>query len=104
MKKAYLSIAIANNPNWRKQLEEMEKRYEKEYIIMSPGETKSKLDYQYSFTEAVPREIDYLVQGLMNLRYCDIIVMHESCKRLNSKGAEIERLMAEYGGIEVVWE
>lgn len=91
MKKLYLSGAITNNPEYKKQFTRKYRELEENYIVLSPLFINANLEWK-----------EYMHIDLAMIDVCDVVYMMKGWK--NSRGAKIEEVYAQFKDKEIIYE
>lgn len=91
MKKLYLSGAITNNPEYKKQFTRKYKELEEKYIVLSPLFINANLEWK-----------EYMHIDLAMIDVCDVVYMMKGWK--DSRGAKIEEVYAQFKDKEIIYE
>lgn len=90
-KRIYLSGAITDNPNYKKEFAESAKYLKKlGFKVVNPASYPLHKNWTWE---------DYMKRDIRLLMQCDEIVFINDCK--NSKGSNLERYIAEQLGIKI---
>lgn len=91
MKKLYLSGAITNNPEYKKQFTRKYKELEEKYIVLSPLFINANLEWK-----------EYIHIDLAMIDVCDVVYMMKGWN--DSRGAKIEEVYAQFKDKEIIYE
>lgn len=90
-KKVYISGAITNNPDYRKQFADKIRQLDAEYTVLHPLMICADLSWK-----------EYMRIDLAMVYVCECIYMMKGWE--NSRGAQIEQFYAELFGKEIIYE
>lgn len=91
MKKIYLSGAISNNPEYKKQFTRKYRELEEKYIVLSPLFINANLEWK-----------EHMHIDLAMIDVCDVVYMMKGWK--DSRGAKIEEVYAQFKDKEIIYE
>ena len=91
MKKLYLSGAITNNPEYKKQFTRKYRELEEKFIVLSPLFINANLEWK-----------EYMHIDLAMIDVCDVVYMMKGWK--DSRGAKIEEVYAQFKDKEIIYE
>jgi len=89
--KIYISGAISNNPDYKKQFTHKYRELEKDYTVLTPLFVNASLSWK-----------EYMKIDIAMLSICDAIYMMKGWEE--SRGAQIEHFYAEYKGLKIIYE
>lgn len=90
-KKLYISGAITNNPEYKKQFTDKYYELQDNYIVLHPLMINANLSWK-----------EYMKIDLAMISVCDVVYMMKGWE--SSRGAKIEHFFAQMNGISIIYE